>query len=607
MRKISVILFLGLFSLTAAASAFVDKADIQKEELLKQIDALKIVKGIYLSGTGNVFFNGSFGGGNEFTNVPRKSDYSPLVQLDINFNAFPLPILECGAIIRLQSDLSGQAFGNSVTVESLFSELTLYRFIILRFGQLYEKLTPFTLIAPVDAVWTRSELFNRYFSEDVRLKHLEMDGTFPLEGMSAKAEFLLSPRDVWSLKAIAAKIADNTSPGYSYDRYMLSGSTGLRLSDIVTGQVSWISFHDITNSGPMTNNTPKYDGVLSAAAGLNAAPFLGPLKKWLKGLGVEGEAARSSWSEDTRNMNPTNGMALTADVFVNLLDIVKLKAGTRYVEYEFVSPGCQTRIVTPGMPDSMFLASGYYGRNGLQLEAGPAEVGLKRNIQFTRDNNDILNFAYAMNEATPNRNGLFGNIEINHKIIKISADASMAREIRPIGAGNADNPRNFTRLEAEGSIVLSELVGIPQLPKISGFYVFETDKRLDLAGTPAIDESETLGINILGAELVVPVTKKLRLVATYQNFTVKGLKWVDGYNAKLQNALPISGFMHMDYDISERIVGAGLIWNLAKPVTFQLDYTFRSLANKSLDITAATAEDVSYDMHQIRALLHLMF
>jgi hypothetical protein len=607
MRKTPAILLIALFSSVAGLNAFVDRSDIDREMILSRIDALKVIKGVYLSGAGNVFFNASFGAGNEFLNVTRKADYNPLAQMDIVFTALPLPVLSCGADIRLQSDLSGQAFGNSVTVESFYSELTLYGFIVVKFGQLYEKLTPFTLYAPIDAVWMRSELFNGYFNEDIRLAHLRTDGTFPLEGLSLKTEFLFGETGVWGLKAMGAKIADDTTPGNSFDRFMLAANTGLKAGkDLFSGQLSWVSFHDITNTGVIDYNPPKYSGVLSAAGSINAAGFLGPLKGVLKGLGVEGEAARSTWNEDVFNSNYTNGLALSGNLFVNILDLVKLKAGTRYVEYEFVAPGAQTRMLTPRMAGSMFVSQGYYGWNGLQLLPSLSDVGLRRGVQFTRDNNNILDFATAMNEATPNRNGLFGSLALDHRFGRLYANAGISREIRPVGAGNADNPRELTRIEGEASLVLSEILKVPQLPKFSAFYVYETDTRPDLAST-ATNDSEDLAINVLGAEIVIPVTKKLRLVGTYQTFSVKGLKWVDGYDEASQNALAIAGFMRMDYDIVESVMGGGLIWNLAKPITFRLDYTLRSCADKSANITSGVTQDVSYEMHQARLLMHIIF
>jgi hypothetical protein len=589
MKKTALIL--ALLVCAGGAYAFVDKTDIVREDLQSKLNELRVVKGMYFSGRSYIYLDPVWGRGDAFTNVTKKNDFGPLMNLYMNVTAFPMPALEIGG--RMKFALSTKS-PYQVVMDNLYAEFIAFQFILIRFGQMSEKFTPFSLWSTTDRPWLRSELFRMYFKEDLAVRLLDTDNSVPFQGLKIKFDLNMGENDLIRFKAIGSKILDEGAQANSYDRYMVGVMPGLSLfSDAIIAEGAYLTFFDNTNSGSRDYNPQKKYDIFTGAFGLNLAPFILPS---LAGLGVQAEGAMSRHVENgSVSQKPVNGVAWKANLFVKVEKLLDFKAGYRQIAYEFVSPGAQTRFVTPfpgPAVGSLFRNGDFYDYLGFKSYF--FQNYFRNKIQFTRDNTDALDYTYSMNEATPNRQGFFGQLGLTVKDwIAASCDASMMSEVAPVAAPNKVR-REFLRVEAEGSVNLKTLVGSDFLPKLSGFCVMENNDR-DAAGAL----KEDLRTMVYGGEVLFDF-KLVKLVGMYQRMVQKGQKTVDGYDVSDQNALTVAGYDTKDMDLLNVVYGGGVIVRISQAVDMQVD----CLNMDYVDLKPGTAD---YSFIQGRALIVARF
>jgi hypothetical protein len=332
---------------------------------------------------------------------------------------------------------------------------------------------------------------------------------------------------------------------------------------------AFLMFLDNTNSGNRDPNPGKSYMIYTGTVSLNAVPLMDlPV---FDSLGVQAELAGSRHVADLSSpADPVMGSALQGNLFATITKMLKLKAGYRQVAYEFVSPGAQTRLVTPGVAGSGFQNDVFFLYMG--LEPSFFQNYFRGRIQFTRDNNNWLNYSESMNTATPNRQGIFADVNFNYKEwAAVSASGAKMQECRPIGSVN---PRDFLRVQAEASVNLAKVMDIPGLPKFSGFYVMENNDRADdTSASSPDDETENFKIRILGAEAVIDL-KTVKFIATYQKYVLSGRKVVDGYNGSMQDSIKIAGYKVWDFGTtgwSESLAGGGAIFRISQAISMQVD------------------------------------
>ena len=590
MKKIVALVMLALLPLTVNLRAFIDQDQVDKEEVMRLLNELKVVKGILFTGRAWIYLDPVWGSGPAFDVMSKKMGFNPQMSLLMEMTAFPMPMVELGSRLRF---IHSQRGGTQLLGENLYADFILFQFIRFRIGQCSEKFTPFTLQSSVDQVWMRSELFNAYYQEDLYAKLIPTDGSVPFEGLKMKFDLAMGQDATVGLKAIAAKVLNDSQKGNSYDRY-LAGLylNGQAMKKAVGVEVASIMFADYTNSGRRDGNLPKFYWTTSGTVTVNTAPLMGiPL---FDVLGIEGEAAVSGHKANVSSTNHmTWGTAYQANLTASIPKMLKLKAGYRQIAYEFVSPGAQTRYITPGVSGSQFQNEDFYVSLGL----APFwfQDYFRNKIQFTRDYFDWLNTAYPMNVATPNRQGLFGDIKFNYmEMLSLAGNASMMQEVRPTAKPN-ENVRSFLRVVAEGSLNLSKIANIQGLPKISGFYIMENDDREDSALTSE-DETENYKIRILGVEAVFDL-KVLKIIGMYQSFGITGRKIIDVYNPAQQDALKIAGYQIYDFGttgIVDSVMGGGFIVRVSQAVSMQIDGFLMS-------------NDDSYKFLQARCLIDSRF
>ena len=610
MKEITIYM-LVMMLLAGSLSAFIDEGDEKQEQILEKLDALKNIQGVMVTGRGKGVFEAGLGSDNYFTNQSRARDYNHFLQMDVNFLAVPTKNFEMGGTLRLQNDLSGfwGLRGDDIYPRDLYAELILLRFVNLRVGQLYEKFNPLTLWAPIDALPIRSELLYEYHKEDLYDNFLDMHDNFPLLGARLRADFNIEGIGSSTLKGIASKIgegADGISPDI-YDRYLFGAQADLRYQKSMKAAGAWTSLRDIEDSGMPVNVYPMQIDVISGTIEYDAAPMLFTEKSIFKHVGVEADFAKSTYNDTiilnnilvgtnlstVTNIRDVDGMANNIAVYIQA-DKIKIKAGYRLIDYEFISPGAQTRMIKSPGHGTTFEESG--------AEPFLYEFNYQNSPVISKDYYDGLNFTYPMNKATPNRKGIFSELTANLGMLALGAEIDILQEVKPIGTDNDEN-RSFNRMLGYISSKLGK--GF----EISGFYMNESVKRNDDVDTDWINETENLVVDGLGAELVFRFFEKLSLIGVYQTYLISGRKIMDIYAS--QEPLYISSYMLMDdqpdigkivagLDIQNNLIGLGFIYAFNKALRLQTDYLMKTYINKK-------NEALNYNINTMRMLLTAKF
>jgi len=607
--KNGLLIILLLLVLISNLSGILDTTEQEQEKLREQVEGLKFVKGVLVTGRGKVIFGYAKGDGNAFTNYEKVRDYNQIIQLDLNFNANPLESIRCVANIRAQNDISGfyAKSGDVLEVRDIFVEFILFRFIQLRGGTIYEKYTPFTLIAPVNLIPLDAPLLKIYKEEALYDNFLNQNGKFPLEGLEAKTGFLLGKLGSLNLNGFAAKLDGYQSDGNSYDRYLFGTQINTYLLKMLTATGTITSLQDLLDTGTQDPNEPRYNYVISGAARLDIIPFFFSEKFFIKSAGADIEIAQSKFNENKKNENSQDdiGYANRLGGFININDMLKADAGVRMIDYEFVSPGAQSRVATSG-------ASGDYFSD-FNIQPVLYHYSFNNKIMLARDNGDMLNYTYAMNEATPNRTGLYTKIYGNLlKWIEGKVDFSQMKEIRPIARSNQQK-RSFLRQSIQIAVNGPEIIDFPFLPVIQGFIITENVKRDDEPATTSLNpantnvskqliETEDFKSIVKGASITIEVLKKLSVSAIYQIYNYQGRKFIDIY--KSHEPIEIDGYTIIDYKepVKNNLQGIGITYHASKLSVLQGDYIIQEYEN-----TDPVYEKENYSIENWRLLLRLRF
>jgi len=598
MKKYLLMVLVMILFFSSILSGFVDKGEENREKILKKLDELKYIKGVLLSGRGKIYMDAVKGSGLFFQEATTVKDYNQHIQLDMNILTRPVDIVEAGAEVRFKTDLSTEPYleeGKNIILRNIFAQFIFFEFIKLRFGSLYEHYTPFTLYAPLDLIPMRSELFFPYYREEQYDHLLYNKDDFPLKGGSMQMEFLIPYFDgILGIKGLAVKIGEgDINLGNSYDRYFFAEHSYLTLNDFFKTSVTWAEIRDLEDTNTTNYNTPVLNDVIAGSWEFDIAPWLFVRDKALIiSLGFEGESAVSWHDTDTDSPLVKNikGFAHSVNFFTGLKNIGKFKAGWRSIDYEFVAPAAQTRMATPAGESKNYI--------NMALPPMLPDYSYRKFIRLSRDYNDILNFTYPMNEATPNRTGFFGELSMDLKYLNLSSQASVMSERRPVGAPN-ENKRSFVRNANEISFPFPEILDLsvqPRglVPEISFFNIIERVKREDFNATILSNqnEAEDCKVDVFGMDVVFVPLKVLSLSALYQVYTVKGRKINDVYAS--HEPLQISGYQHQEFHIKNTIIGFGLQYSFSPVTQFQLDYFIKEYS------------DV-YKMNQLRALFQMTF
>ena len=599
-----------LFSLLLISNLFgvLDKTAQEQESLRQKLEDLKHVKGVLVTGRGKVLFGRGEGDGNAFTNYEKVRDYNQLIQLDLNFTANPVESLKIGANIRVQNDISG-FYANSediLQIRDIYAEFIFFRFIQLRAGTIYEKYTPFTLIAPVDLIPLDAPLLSAYKDLDLYDNFLDRNGRFPLEGLEAKTGFFLKGMGSLNFNGIAAKLDGYESDGNSYDRYLFGGHINAFVLEMLEASGTIISIQDLKNTGIQDYNAPKKNFVLSGAAKLDIVPFLFTEKFIIKSMGADIEIAGSTFNSNIKkkNMKVDAGFANRLGAFVNVNNMIKADVGLRMIDYEFVSPGAQTRVASSGDPGDYF--SDYV------IQPFLFNYRFRNKIMLARDNGDMLNYTYAMNDATPNRSGLYAKIYADlFKWVEGNVNFSRMSEIRPVARDNMQK-RSFLKQSIELSVNAPNIIDMPFLPVFSGFLITENVKRKDDPDTTLnstnsillekVIETENFQSTVQGASITIQALKKLSLSGLFQVYSYKGRKVIDIY--KSHQPILIDGYKVINYKepIKNILMGFGLTYHLSKLSVLQGDYIITEYEDTNPD-----NKENNYSIDNLRLLLLLRF
>ncbi len=566
MKKAIIIICLLFISL----NIYGFKEDLEKERILTEIDQLKNVKGTLITGNGKVYMDGAFGKGPLFNQLAQQRDFYHIMQLNVDFMAVPIDIMKCGATLKFENDVSGfWGVGDSLSMRELYGEFVLLGFIDIRAGTIYEKYTPFTIYAPVNIIPMGCELFYLYFENDLYDNLLHHKDKFPLEGMTMDAKFSLA-NALLQVTGTAAKIDDSAAAGNSYHRYLFGSQIAGEYDTVARLKLSWVEIRDLVSTGSNEYNDPLLNDVMSVQFQIDVADLLfSPEKSLIKSIGVESELALSIFQSNQINPDskPVNGKAIQGTAFVNYNNMIQIEGGYRGVEFEFVSPAAQSRMASPRGSEKVFQSADLY--------PFLFNYYFYNRIRLARDDFDVLNSTYPMNEATPNRIGVFGDIIVSTELVWAKAGISDMEEVRPIAAPN-ENRRTFSRIESIISFDLPVFLNIRYIPEITGFYVIENTKRDDWAGTSGkwLDESENFKSLMQGVEANFKLFKSLSIIGTYQIYKISGPKVFDIYYT--HSPLTIDSYNQVNYkNYKNTLIGAGVIHQVSRVFQIQADYFYK--------------------------------
>jgi len=594
MKRI-LIIFALILALMTNLFSFIDEDEEEMELLERKLDDLKAIEGILFSGRGKIYYDSARGDGQLFKTIDKRVDYNQLVQLDLNFLGRPLQILEGGGSMRFETDVSENPWETEskiFKVRDLYAEIVLLEFIEIRFGTLYERLTPFTLYAPIDIIPLRSELFFNYYQNDIYDNYLHNHPNFPLEGLRVQFELIFPNIGSYKFKTIVAQLDGTGFAGNSYERFLFGVMNTLKYNKAMQLDLTWTSIQDLKETGSPVYNHPLLNNVYSARGELDAVPLLFTDKSPIKSAGIEGELAMSTYNSNIldSSLKATNGYANEIAGFVNYNDIAKIRGGYRAIEYNYVAPGAQTGLAFPGGESITF--------QGLGLPGFAFDYYYQHSVRISRNYWNPLNFTFPMNTATPNRAGLFADINANLGVIRTFIEVNSMEEMAPV-PWPTDLKRKFSRLTGEISLPLGEFLNIRLLPEISGFYIEETvdrDDALETSGSNLI-EAENFKSKVTGGEVKFSPLANLALIGMYQEYKVNGKKIIDLYST--HKPLRIDGYLPAYYAYSESVYGVGLIYSMSKTIFIQSDYLIK-------EYNYSPQKSQQFTLNHFRAMLSII-
>ena len=546
----------------------------KQDEILKEIDRLKNQTGVLIDGRIKFDFEIiKVSGKSLATNVATR-ELKPFIQVDFNIEASPLEGIRGGGKIRLENNMSGfWGGGDVISAREVWLKALLIKFIEFKIGDIREKLTPFTLWAPVWELKYDAKLF-LLAGEDAKYDNfLDEENKWPLQGihmdLGFKSTYLV---DKVYLKGFVSRL--DTDP---YDRLI----SGARISTLSKGEVGILEFGGTITGLNDIKTTEKAESTPLESYVISGDWNLRPVKS----ISIFGEIAQSKMDfytgiQSTAAQHTYKDTAAQGGAQIHLFGI-SLKGMYHQVGYDYFAPGAQTAAYNIEDPSSYLQIQ--------SLETIFDERTYNKIVRVTRDWYNVMNPCLPMNIATPNREGyIIGVDTVSPGFVETEVKYYQLKEIKSIMCRN--ELRNFEIMEGGGRINLRELFSKKSMlfsciPVIIGSYKAENIKRDDDVGTTNINEKENYKIELISGGLEFYPLNKLSFLFGYNLLKHKGRFWTTTFpSATDLNPLTddIANLLR-DLDGIQTIIGLGLYYSVSPNAGARIDYQMKKLHNKKND------------------------
>lgn len=480
---------------------------------------------------------------------------------DLGINAVRDDVIKINSILRVKNEFGG-FFGDGVFFEfrQLRLEGVIGEKIKYEMGDIDLKSSKYTLFnSEVD--------YNRYESELFTIKRDIIDyenfymgeNTWRLQGVNMYTTFLFDKAiEKLKVRVFGNRVLRTDLVGIP-DRFLFGGDiTAIQSKNLEVGFNS-VFVSDIEQTLP--SSTVDFDnGVYSLDVAFNK-----DLNDDLNLLfDFEGGASNTSaFFADSNETVEYNGAFYDVSVGAGYKPFgLTLKAGYRSVDVDFNSPGAQTRRIydfanaTPAVNN---LGEQITPDRGASLwDRATQEFGLynsrslsSRLLAF----DPIYGNINPYGDATPNRQGLFVNLEATDDSLKLyDARLAVTAMSEQIGVG-VEEKRSFTGIEVGGKLMINQLLAKENTIAIHAGLRNESTSRDGAAPIELTSTMMDIGIDF-------EPLKRLHVLLGYKTLTASGNEYF--YNGSQEftrnqyNQIDTSAtFSSKDIDITDNIIAIG--------------------------------------------------
>lgn len=531
----------------------------------------------------------------ENDSVSPSSGTSGYILFDLGVNIHPSPILKASAILRSRMEFGG-FFGDGASLE--FRQFNISgvvgkgnKGLKYEMGDMDLEMSPFTLFNHYETYHQfESDIFeqrreiisyeNFNFGNKWRLQGVKLNGNLLFDRIIQRADLkVFGTRQINSINFEDA------------DRYLFGTTLSIEQSKNLKINLNATHYTDATST--VKTPTNQYQNTVLTGA-LN---YEG--RKKSKAITANLEAGLSSFSYSDVGIDQSNDLS---DVFSHLeitgkLDSLNLAitAGYRYVGFDFLSSGAQTRrTLDYGVPTIFGSIREETAFRNPVLFDRYSQLGIyNQELSPTlMAYNPRYNLASPYGLATPNRTGFSVGIhDLGHqKWWHYQLDLDVLTEV--VGEGTT-NRRNFVSFTGGTELKINELLKTKRALSLNLGIRNETSNR--------DDDLVNFSVMALDAGVDIEILKKLFVQVGLKTITSSGNEFL-GLRNEFNEITSYQAFNETEgnSDIQEQILSTGLRFNFGQYSTFLFNAHFASVANQN-----NTQDD--YQIHEYFFGYTLMF
>lgn len=492
--------------------------------------------------------------------------------VDLGMLIRPGENLAIQSTVRIRNDFGG-FWGSGVTfdVRELYVKGVVKDVVRYQVGDVHYKLTPYTCYNNKQELSSFTPIAFSHLSDQVAYDNYFLnDGAWRQQGAAIDFGILFNKyiKEIdWNL--YTGRVL-TTYGGGAPDRLFTAANMTVLQSKYLSAGINYTNLYDFAGTSANIKNlqNPVFTGTANVQYGIGDFMLL-----------ADGEIGQSS----AEILNDSLAPVLTDNFFDTKIQgtykpwqlnvFVKMKS----VGVNFRSPGAQTKRInfeaTPLAYERITNDQVIREINTLDLmrEADLYNLQLQSGLMAFDPKYDNIT---PYGDATPNRQGFEVGLEWSgwKNAVKLNASYTAQTEIKGQGTLNL---RNFTRMEAMGTIAINELVKLKNSIKLEVGLRSDNTSRPGESGVPSVD----LNTNILSVGLSANIIADLDMLVGLQQHSFSGFEFTNQVNAYDE----IINFREYTVDGNQQLVGGGLRWNFSEKAYLMGQYNQLSWNNNVVD------------------------
>ncbi len=504
-------------------------------------------------------------------NPNRNSSGEAVVDLRVNMN--PNRKTEIGTVIRMESALGGfYGAGADISLRQLYVKGTLYDVVSYELGDIYLKLSPYTLYNyEAEGGVNEATVFSQLRNDLSYYDNFNIGNSWWSQGGHINFGFDL---DSLFADGITIDLFTTRLQAPSTMRFMSGGKVSLFKRDGYIINANAIQVFDAQRVNPAQEALQNSVGSIELGYTLNLGENALQLTSE---FGASNYKTLAPLESEENYVSPSDkkGEFITGRAMLELMD-KKLKVGGRYLfnGAEYYAVGAQSKRVDFSENPELFLnvANNVLMARRLSLY----DLVADKNIYNPTINGTLMNYdprygnALPYGWATPNRTGFVLEVAYTDSANVFSADLEGGL-LSDVAGLSTSEKRSFTHIKASSSLEVGKLVGFKKQLKIYGGALYNKTTRGGLGSIDLTSTQIDLGLDI-------EVFKKLFLVSGVKMLTVKGNEYRYDLSSYNNYGIPTP---YPDFDEVQLVVGSGFRYEFSENVYLSAKYFTVDLENKT--------------------------